>query len=102
MSRHFTNQSQPVDLLDDERYNPDPLLDAVKVRLKLKNDAALSRLLDVAPPVISKLRHRRLPVSPALLLRIHDETGLPVDELRGLMGVKDAYRAGHRIAEVVA
>ena len=43
-------------------YNPDRLLDAIIVKLHLKNDAALSRALEVAPPVISKIRHRTLPI----------------------------------------
>jgi hypothetical protein len=45
------------------RYNPDNLLDGIIARLRLKNDAALARALEVAPPLISKIRHRRLPVA---------------------------------------
>jgi plasmid maintenance system antidote protein VapI len=63
------------------------LLDTVIEHLNLKNDAALSRVLDVAPPVISKLRHGKLPVSALLLLRLHDATGLPVNTLRGWAGL---------------
>jgi hypothetical protein len=68
-------------------YNPDALLDALKVRLNLKNDAQLSRVLHVAPPIISKLRHRRLEVSDTLLVRIHDVTQLSINDLRKFMGV---------------
>ncbi len=42
-------------------YDPDRLLASLISRLSLKNDAALSRALEVSPPVISKIRHRRLP-----------------------------------------
>lgn len=67
-------------------YNPDRLLDALIEHLKLKNDAALSRALEVAPPVISKIRHRRLAVGAALLIRMHEVTELTISDLRYLMG----------------
>ncbi|MBK4735160.1 hypothetical protein [Noviherbaspirillum pedocola] len=79
------------------RYNPDNLLDGVISRLKLKNDAALARALEVAPPLISKIRHRRLPVGASLLIRIHEVTDLPVHELRALMGDR---RQKYRISDM--
>src|SRR5471032_812695 len=48
-------------LASQESYNPNHLLDILLGKMQLKNDAALSRLLEVAPPVISKIRHHRLP-----------------------------------------
>ena len=39
---------------DDIDYDPNNLLDTLIKQLHLKNDAALSRALEVAPPVISK------------------------------------------------
>jgi plasmid maintenance system antidote protein VapI len=71
-------------------YDPNRLLDALIVKLSLKNDAALSRALEVAPPVISKIRHRRLPVDAALIIRMHEVTGLSIRELRDLMGDRRA------------
>ena len=73
-------------LLNKDTYNPDNLLDTIITRMELKNDAALSRMLEVAPPVISKIRHRRLPVGASLLIRMHDTTGMSINELRDLMG----------------
>jgi hypothetical protein len=67
-------------------YNPDNLLASIIGKLNLKNDAALSRALEVAPPVISKIRHRRLPVGASLLIRMHEVTDLSIAELRTLMG----------------
>lgn len=66
-------------------YNPDKLLDAIIAKLKLKNDAALSRALKVAPPVISKIRHRTLPIGATILLRMHDVSNFSIRELRALM-----------------
>jgi hypothetical protein len=73
-------------LFTQESYNPNNLLDVLIKKLNLKNDAALSRALEVAPPVISKIRHRRLPVGASLLIRMHEVSTLSVRELRDLMG----------------
>ncbi len=67
-------------------YNPCRLLDALIEQLGLKNDAALARALEVAPPMISKIRHRALPVGGAMLIRMHEISTLSIDELRLLMG----------------
>jgi hypothetical protein len=75
------------------QYDPDRLLDALIEKLHLKNDAALSRALEVAPPVISKIRHRRLPVGASLLIRMHEVSELSIRDLRVLMGDRrEKYR----------
>jgi len=66
-------------------YNPDNVLDAIIAKLHLKNDAALSRALEVAPPVISKIRHRILPIGATILLRMHEVSDFSIRELRALM-----------------
>jgi hypothetical protein len=71
---------------EDMQYDPNNLLDKVLDKLKLKNDAALARVLEVGPPVISKIRHHRLPVGASLLIRMHEVTDLSILELRKLMG----------------
>lgn len=73
-------------LLERSEYDPNHLLDSLIERLALKNDAALSRSLEVAPPVISKIRHRKLPVGASLLIRMHEVSDLSIKELRSLMG----------------
>ena len=73
-------------LSDQVAYDPNNLLDSLIEKLHLKNDAALSRALEVAPPVISKIRHRRLPVGASLLIRMHEVSNLTIRELRVLMG----------------
>jgi hypothetical protein len=67
-------------------YDPDQLLNNVRMHLGLKNDAALARKLCVQPPVLSKVRHRRSPVSAELLISMHEESGLTIRDLRALMG----------------
>jgi len=73
-------------LEDQVAYDPNHLLDSLIEKLGLKNDAALSRALEVAPPVISKIRHRRLPVGASLLIRMHEVSDLSIRDLRILMG----------------
>ena len=66
-------------------YDPNRVLDAIISKLRLKNDAALSRVLEVAPPVISKIRHNTLPIGATLLLRMHEVSDYSIRELRALM-----------------
>jgi hypothetical protein len=90
----MTEQIDMADMSGDPLgYNPNRLLDTLVQNLNLKNDAALSRALEVAPPVISKIRHHRLPVGASLLIRMHEVSGLSIKDLRYLMGDRrDKYR----------
>ena len=85
MTTQFDNQDSSR-LSEQLAYDPNNLLDTLIDKLHLKNDAALSRALEVAPPVISKIRHRRLPVGASLLIRMHEVSDLSIRELRTLMG----------------
>jgi plasmid maintenance system antidote protein VapI len=71
-------------------FDPNRVFDAFLHKMELKNDAALSRLLEVPPPVISKVRHRRTPISAAILIRMHEVSGMTVRELRNIMGDRRA------------
>jgi hypothetical protein len=66
-------------------YDPNRVLDAIINKLRLKNDAQLSRVLEVAPPVISKIRHNTLPIGATILLRMHEVSDFSIRELRSLM-----------------
>lgn len=79
-------------------YDPDNLLNTIIKKLSLKNDAALSRVLEVAPPVVSKIRHRRLPIGASLLIRMYEVSDVSIKDLRALMGDRRAkFRVGHQI-----
>ena len=84
-------------LVSQDGYDPNRLLDALIQTLNLNNDAALSRAVEVRPPVIRKIRHRTLPVGASLLIRMHEVTDLSIRELRELMGDR---RKRMRISEV--
>lgn len=76
--------------LSQRKYDPNRLLDILIRKLELKNDAALARALEVAPPVISKIRHHRLPVGASLLIRMHEVSGMSIYDLRKEMGDRRA------------
>jgi hypothetical protein len=95
----MTEDAIPAEQSADQtlQYDPNRLLDSLIQQLGLKNDAALSRALEVAPPVISKIRHYRLPVGASMLIRMHEVSGLSIRDLRYLMGDR---RAKQRISPV--
>ena len=78
-------------------YDPNRLLNVLIEKTGSKNDAALSRALEVAPPLISKIRHRRLPIGASMLIRMHEVVGMSIGELRELMGDR---RSKYRISDV--
>lgn len=91
MSTNTTSHEPTSNLLDAQAIRDSHhLLDFLIQKLELKNDAALSRALEVAPPVISKIRCRRMSVSASLLIRMHEVTELTIGELRTLMGDRRA------------
>ena len=57
------------------------LLDLAIKRGELKNDAALSRALEVAPPVISKIRHGGLTVGATLAMSMHEVIKIEIAEI---------------------
>lgn len=59
------------------------LLDFLLLKLRLKNDAALCRLLGVAAPVISKIRYNRMNISAAMMILIHEKCDLSIAEIKG-------------------
>jgi len=81
-----SNVSTSNKLDDQATYDPNHLFDALLKKLHLKSDRALSRALGVAPPVISKMRHHRLPIGASLLIRMHEISDLTIAELRAMMG----------------
>jgi hypothetical protein len=60
------------------------LLDAIKTKLNLKNDAALSRALSVGPPVVSKLRSGELALGAVHTLRMMEDFDMSLAEIREL------------------
>ena len=70
--------------LEPSTFVPNKLLDTLIERLQLKNDAELCRVLEVQPPIISKIRHGKLAVGATILLRMHEKSDLSIKELKEL------------------
>jgi len=60
------------------------LLDYLLKTYKIKNDAQLSKALNVMPPVISKIRNRKYPVSAVMILEIHEQFEMPIKQIKVL------------------
>jgi len=67
-------------------FDPNALIDMVKVLKNLKSDHELAVLLGFSPPVISKIRRFRTPVTGLFLISMHELTGLSIARLRAAMG----------------
>lgn len=74
-------------LLAIEGYDPINLIDHLIDMKALKNDAALCRLLEIPPPMLSKIRKKKLGISGDLLVRVYDIIGVDVDTSRNLAGI---------------
>lgn len=68
-------------------YTPANFINLLLQSMRLRNDAALSRRLQVAPPVISKIRNHQLPIGATLLINAHEESGLSIKELKQAAGL---------------
>lgn len=60
----------------NHRPPPGLLLDCLKAHLGLRNDGVLARLLSLHPSTISRIRAGQVEVSPAVLLRMHERSGI--------------------------
>lgn len=73
--------------MDDEKeFRPKhTLMDECMKLASVKTDKALAQRLGTAGTVISRIRHRKLKVSPTLMLAIHEELGMPISYMRELL-----------------
>ncbi len=65
--------------------NPSALLDHIIDQNSLKNDAALSRYLGIAPPVVSKMRHGTLSFGAVHIIRLHELTGWSIAQIKAYL-----------------
>lgn len=63
---------------------PHALLDYLRDKYKLPNDAALARELNSSAPVLSRIRNGEKNIGATLILAIHEKLGMPVAEIRKL------------------
>lgn len=58
------------------------LFDLLIEQMDLKNDRELARRLDLSPSLISRLRKGSLAVTDTVLLCIHEESAMPIREIK--------------------
>jgi transcriptional regulator with XRE-family HTH domain len=69
----------------DRTAPPHRLLDHIMKQHKFKTDRELGRLLELGASSISKIRHGKVPVLPATILKIHEATEMSIKEIRALL-----------------
>ena len=77
MASMMTSRSRP--------YKPHSLFDYLHQECELKNDAELARALGVAPATVSRIRSGVYKVTADIILTIHKQTGLSVEEIESLI-----------------
>ena len=65
-----------------------PLIDHLIRRFNVRRDAHLAELLQVSAPVISKIRHGKMEITPAFILRVYDTFDIPIKEIKQIANVK--------------
>jgi len=67
------------------------LFDAIKQMRHLKTDVQLSKLLDVGPGAISKMRHEALEIGATIMVSIHEETGWPTKKIKSMIAEAEGF-----------
>lgn len=81
--------------IESSNYNPGHLLDSVSANLQVGDDGALAQALELSRPVIGKIRLGKQRVGAAILLRMQELSGIPVQKLKAILGEKRAtFRIG--------
>ncbi|CAN5883311.1 hypothetical protein BH11PSE12_BH11PSE12_18440 [soil metagenome] len=83
MSKQINKQMSPQQVIGNNE-----LLNTLLCIMSLKNDAALAHALEVAPHVISKIRHGHLDIGSTLLIRAHEESGACIRTMKEMLGQK--------------
>ena len=64
------------------------LLDALISELDCKNDARLSRKMDMSPSSLCQMRAGTRVIGPAFIVKAHELTGIPVKVIKQIGGLE--------------
>lgn len=64
------------------------LFNVLRKRLGFANDRILADWLEISPATMSKIRHGARQVSAEVILRVHEQLGISVADIRGLIAGK--------------
>lgn len=76
-----------ANLLKIDGYKPEVLLNIMAKNLKVRSDASLARYLGVGAPMICRIRQKKMAINGNILVRMHDASGVSLDELRRIAGI---------------
>jgi hypothetical protein len=71
--------------LQDENYDPNGFIDWLREVYKVKSDALLAIRIGISPVAISRIRHRYYGVGAAILIDIHEYTGMRTLDIKARM-----------------
>lgn len=81
------NRRHAASLLNVPGYDPLRFFDFAKSKLGVTTDGQLTAALSATRPSISRMRHRKLPISASMLIRFHEKTGVPFPVIREELGI---------------
>lgn len=58
------------------------LLNKIMQQFDLTTDVQLAKFLEVSSKWVSRLRYHKVELSPSLILKIYDKTGMSIEEIR--------------------
>jgi plasmid maintenance system antidote protein VapI len=73
-----------------DTYTPNRLVNTAMEMLGVKTDAALSERLFIGANRISHLRAKKIKITPGIIVRFMDVTGLTLNQVKSLAGIKSA------------
>jgi len=85
MQHMQTEQPKPLKRPRNAIKYPHALFDYIKARHELKSDTALSYLIAVSSPELSRIRKGVSPITSRMILSIYDGTGMTIEEIRELL-----------------
>ena len=63
------------------------IIDLVKERLDIDSDSELARTMGTSPAYVSHLRHNVQNMGPALIIRFHEMSGIPIHTIKAILGL---------------
>ena len=62
-----------------------PVLDYLKEKRLVKNDRDLARVLDVNPPLLSKIRNGHMKFGAWMILAVHEQFDISIKEIKAML-----------------
>ena len=63
---------------------PYPLFDHIRDMYGIKTDRHLAQILGISHPLLSRIRHRVIRITPIVILAVHEQTSIPVARIKEL------------------